>query len=135
MLVVLVGAVGCGGGDATTVTQTVTAGDSASAEESAPSSSSTTVESDSAPKSQTFHGTGQKSLGTVVVPEYATVSWECASCGNTNFIIENSESDEAYFPVNALEETKGVLPVEAGTYHTVVVDTSAGPWTVTIEGE
>jgi hypothetical protein len=134
----LLGAVtGCGEGDTKTVTETV-AGKAASGSEESSTDSATAEEAEedsSAPKKQVFQGTGQKNLGTIEVPEYATVSWECESCGNTNFIIENSESDPSYFPVNGLEETRGVSALEAGTYHTVVVSTSAGPWTVTIEGE
>lgn len=130
---------GCGSGDST-VTETVTVGEAevgSSEESSSGEEESAEVESDdeSAPPKQTFTGTGQKNLGTITVPKYATVSWECASCGNTNFIIENSASDPNIFPTNGLEQTEGVEPLPPGTYHTVVVETTAGPWTVTIEGE
>jgi hypothetical protein len=128
--------ISCGGSETKTVTETVSE-EAASSPEESPSESASAEEAEdsSAPKKQVFQGTGQKNLGTIEVPEYATVSWECSSCGKTNFIIENSESDPSLFPVNGLDETQGVSPLEAGTYHTVVVETSAGPWTVTIEGE
>ena len=36
-------------------------------------------------------------------------------------------------PTNGLDQTRGVDPLPAGTYHTVVVNTDApGPWTVRI---
>jgi hypothetical protein len=125
------GLAACGSGETKTVT--VTAGEEAGATESTESGGS--ASSANAPKVQTFHGTGQKNLGTITVPPNATVSWECASCNATNFIIENAESDASLFPTNALEQTQGVEPVTEGVYHTVVVDTEAGPWTVKIEGE
>jgi hypothetical protein len=125
------GLAACGSGETKTVT--VTAGEEASATESTESSGS--ASSPNVPKVQTFQGTGQKNLGTVTVPPNATVSWKCASCDETNFIIENAESDPSLFPTNALEQTQGVEPVAEGVYHTVVVNTEAGPWTVKIEGE
>jgi predicted RNA-binding Zn-ribbon protein involved in translation (DUF1610 family) len=84
------------------------------------------------PKTQAFAGTGQKSLGTIVVPTDTVISWSCPSCGNDNFIINNAQSDANIIPTNALDQTSGVDPISAGTYHTVVVDTSSGPWTVTV---
>lgn len=81
---------------------------------------------------QVFTGTGQQNLGTITVPEDATISWSCASCGNDNFIINNSDSDPDFIETNGLDQTHGVDPISAGTYHTVVVDTTSGPWTVTI---
>jgi hypothetical protein len=85
-----------------------------------------------------YTGEGQKNLGTIVVPVSSTVSWECSSCATAqegtgaNFIIENASSDGKDFGVNALKETHGVSPIEPGTYHTVVVNTQAGAWTVKI---
>jgi hypothetical protein len=87
---------------------------------------------------QVFHGIGQRGLGTIVVPVSSTVSWTCPSCATAqegvgaNFIIENASSDGKSFSVNGLKETHGVSPVEPGTYHTVVVNTQAGAWTVRI---
>jgi predicted RNA-binding Zn-ribbon protein involved in translation (DUF1610 family) len=84
-------------------------------------------------KVQTFEGVGQKDLGTIVVPTDSTVSWNCPSCGNTNFIINNADGDDNSFPTNGLDVKQGVDPLPAGTYHTVVVDTdAAGAWTVRI---
>jgi hypothetical protein len=87
---------------------------------------------------QVFHGTGQKGLGTIVVPVASTVSWSCPSCATAqegigaNFIVENAKGDENSIGVNGLKETHGVTPISAGTYHTVVVNTQAGAWTVRI---
>lgn len=120
-------------GSSETKTVTVTAGDGAGAAESTESSDSASPAK--VPKVQTFHGIGQKNLGTITVPPNATVSWECTNCNDTNFIIENAESDSGLFPTNALEQTQGVDPVPEGVYHTVVVNTEAGPWTVKVEGE
>jgi hypothetical protein len=89
-------------------------------------------------ETKTYTGEGQKSLGTIVVPVSSTVSWSCPSCATAqegvgaNFIIENASSDEKNLGVNGLKETHGVAPIEPGTYHTVVVNTQAGAWTVTI---
>jgi hypothetical protein len=125
---VLLAIAGCGSGGTTTVTTTVTAEESTSSPTEETSTEATA-------ETQTFHGSGQKNLGTITVPDHATVSWECESCKNTNFIIENAESDANLFPTNGLEQTQGVEPLSPGTYHTVVVETTAGPWTVTIESE
>lgn len=122
--------IGCGGS-----TKTVTVIEKASQPKSEKAAAEPSQGAPSGPKVQTFHGTGQKDLGTITVPPDAVVSWECAACKNYNFIIENSESDPSFFPVNALGPTHGVEPVEAGVYHTVVVDTERGPWTIKIEGE
>ena len=81
---------------------------------------------------QIFHGSGQQDIGTITVPTDSTISWNCPSCGNTNFIIDNAKSDADYIPTNALDQTQGVDTVSAGVYHTVVVDTTGGPWTVAI---
>jgi hypothetical protein len=81
---------------------------------------------------QTFRGDGQKDLGTIVVPTDSTVSWNCPNCGNSNFIINNGSSDSTTFPTNGLNQTHGVDPLPAGTYHTVVVNTESGPWTIRI---
>lgn len=89
-------------------------------------------------ENKTYTGEGQQNLGTIVVPVSSTVSWECPSCTTAqegigaNFIIENARSDGKSFGVNALKETHGVSPVEPGTYHTVVVNTQAGAWTIHI---
>jgi hypothetical protein len=66
------------------------------------------------------------------VPTDSTISWTCPGCGNDNFIINNAESDAGFIPTNGLDQTSGVDPISAGTYHTVVVDTTGGSWTVTI---
>jgi hypothetical protein len=89
-------------------------------------------------ENKTYTGEGQKSLGTITVPVSSTVSWECPGCATAqegigaNFIIENAGSDENNIGVNSLKETHGVTPIAAGTYHTVVVNTQAGSWTVRI---
>jgi hypothetical protein len=81
---------------------------------------------------------GRQSLGTVIVPVASTVSWTSPSCATAqegigaNFISENASSDESRIGVNSLKETHGVTPIAAGTYHTVVVNTQAGLWTVHI---
>jgi hypothetical protein len=81
---------------------------------------------------QVFHGSGQQALGTITVPADSTISWNCPGCGNTNFIINNAQSDDNHIPTNGLNQTQGVDPISAGTYHTVVIDTTGGPWTVAI---
>lgn len=114
---------GCSAGSTTTVIQP---GSSASSG-STPSSSTTAPA-----RPQIFHGTGQQNLGTIVVPSDSTISWNCPSCGNTNFIINNAKSDDNSIATNGLNQTQGVDPIPAGVYHTVVVDTTGGPWTVAI---
>jgi hypothetical protein len=96
------------------------------------SSGSGAGQSTSASGAQVFTGTGQQDLGTITVPQDTTVSWTCDSCGNDNFIINNADSDSGLFSTNGFDQTHGVDPLSAGTYHTVVVDTTSGPWTVTI---
>jgi hypothetical protein len=81
---------------------------------------------------QVFHGSGQQTLGTVSVPADTTISWNCPSCSNTNFIINNAQSDVGAIPTNGLDQTEGVDTLAAGVYHTVVVDTTGGPWTVAV---
>lgn len=88
--------------------------------------------STSAAGAQVFTGSGQQNLGTITVPQDTTVSWTCDSCGSDNFIISDAASDDGMFTTNGLDQTSGVDPLSAGTYHTVVVDTTGGPWTVTI---
>lgn len=83
-------------------------------------------------RAQIFHGTGQQNLGTMTVPTDTTISWNCPTCGNTNFIINNAQSDANNITTNALDQTQGVDTLPAGTYQTVVVDTTGGPWTVAI---
>jgi hypothetical protein len=89
-------------------------------------------------ENKTYTGEGQKSLGTITVPVSSTVSWECPGCATAqegigaNFIIENATSDHKDFGVNGLKETHGVSPLEPGEYHTVVVNTQGGAWTVRI---
>ena len=79
-----------------------------------------------------FNGIGQQLLGTIVVPEDTTISWSCPNAEKTYFIIKNADSDENYIPTSAVNQTRGIDLLPAGTYHTVLVDTNAGPWTVTI---
>ncbi len=79
-----------------------------------------------------FHGTGQQDLGTITVPADTTISWNCPGCSNANFIINNAQSDGQSIPTNGLDQTQGVDPLAAGVYHTVVVDTTGGPWTIAI---
>jgi hypothetical protein len=81
---------------------------------------------------QVFRGTGQQNLGTISVPADTTISWNCPSCSDTNFIINNAQSDVSAMPTNGLDQTEGVDTLAAGLYHTVVVDTTGGPWTVAI---
>jgi hypothetical protein len=81
---------------------------------------------------QVFHGSGQQALGTIAVPADSTISWNCPGCGGTNFIIHNAHSDDSDITTNALNQTQGVDPISAGTYNTVVVDTTGGAWTVAI---
>jgi amino acid transporter len=96
------------------------------------SSGSGAGQSTTASGAQVFTGSGQQNLGTITVPLDTTVSWTCDSCGSDNFIINNAASDDGMFTTNGLDQTSGVDPLSAGTYHTVVVDTTGGPWTVTI---
>ncbi len=115
-------AVAASAGCAGTATKTVTTSNAGS------SSGSGT------PSPQVFRGSGQQNLGTIVVPSDSTISWNCPSCGDTNFIINNAQSDDKSIKTNALDQTQGVDPIGAGTYHTVVVDTTGGPWTVAVGG-
>ena len=117
---------GCSAGTTTTVTRT---SQPPASDSNAPVPTTTATR----PRVQSFTGTGQKNLGTIVVPVDSTVSWNCPSCGSTNFIINNADGDDSTFPTNALDQTHGVDTLAAGTYHTVVVDTDApGPWTIRV---
>jgi len=117
---------GCSAGTTTTVTGT---SQPPASDSNAPVPTTTATR----PRVQSFTGTGQKNLGTIVVPVDSTVSWNCPSCGSTNFIINNADGDDSTFPTNALDQTHGVDTLAAGTYHTVVVDTDApGPWTIRV---
>jgi cytoskeletal protein RodZ len=148
LVAVVVGAAleGCGGATTTTVVTEVRAPATSSTGSSATSSASSSAVSpasssrnatttDNSPAQatpQVFRGSGQQVLGTIVVPTDSTISWNCPNCSNTNFIINNANSDANAIPTNALDQTQGVDTLPAGTYHTVVVDTTAGPWTVAI---
>lgn len=110
---------GCGGSTTTTVINT-----------SGQPSSAGGAQASAHP--QIFHGNGQQSLGTITVPADTTISWNCPSCGNTNFIINNAKSDPNQITTNGLNQTQGVDTLPAGVYHTVVVNTTGGPWTIAI---
>lgn len=122
---------GCG---TQTVVKTVTSTSSSVGPTSTAATATTTASSASTTPAQTYTGTGQKLLGTINVSTDTTVSWSCPGCGNTNFIINNAASDSQKIPTNGLNQTSGVDPLPAGAYHTVVVDTTSGPWSVTIGG-
>ncbi len=114
-----------------TIAQTVTQKVKPAAPASAPSSSGGSSGGGGS-GTQHFSGSGQKSLGTITVPVDSTLSWSCASCSRTNFIINNASSDDHDMPTNGLNQTHGVDPLPAGTYHTVVVDTTGADWTIDI---
>lgn len=119
---------GCAG----STTKTIIATSPTSA--GSPPASSTPTSSTPAASPQIFHGNGQQDLGTITVPADTTISWNCPSCGDTNFIVNNAQSDANQITTNGLDQTQGVDPLPAGVYNTVVVDTTAGPWTVAIGG-
>jgi hypothetical protein len=136
---------GCGGSKTTTVIESSTPGvPSASTSTGTAGTPAATTPADTTPtdsnpadtaaaaRPQVFHGSGQQNLGTITAPSDTTISWNCPSCGNTNFIINNAKSDANPIPTNGLDQTQGVDPLPAGVYHTVVVDTTGGPWTVAI---
>ncbi len=128
-------AVGTIGKTATTTDTGSATSTAANTTSASPTTDSTATRSTSTSHAvQKFHGDGQKNLGTIVVPDDSTISWKCPSCGSTNFSIHNASSDDSNIPTNALNQTRGVDPISAGTYHTVVVDTTGGPWTVAIGG-
>lgn len=135
LLLLLTGATvsGCAGATTTVVEKSAapTPASNASAS-SAPSESTPTPSSPAPVKPLIFHGSGQQDLGTITVPSDSTISWSCPTCGNTNFIINNAQSDGNQIPTNGLDQTQGVDPLPAGVYHTVVVDTTGGSWTVAI---
>ena len=81
---------------------------------------------------QHFSGTNQQNLGTISVPTDSTLSWSCPGCSDTNFIINNADGDSGFIPTNGFEQVQGVDPISAGEYHTVVVDTTGGSWTIEI---
>jgi len=87
-------------------------------------------------ETKNYEGIGEKNLGTIVVPVSSTISWTCPGCKSGeggNFIINNASSDSETIAVNGLDQTRGVSPMAAGTYHTVVVQTTNHePWTVRI---
>jgi hypothetical protein len=140
-----IGLTACGGSahSGATTTVTVPAAPAAQTQPAAPAqpartpAPATTPAPAAAPatartSAQIFHGSGQQDIGTITVPADSTLSWNCPSCGNTNFIINNANSDPNYITTNALDQTHGVDTLSAGVYHTVVVDTTGGPWTVAI---
>jgi hypothetical protein len=142
--VLAIGAVGlaaCGGSTQSPATTTVTVPAVSAAHTQpvasaqpapAPTPAPATTPVPASSPAQIFHGTGQQNLGTITVPTDSTISWNCPSCGNTNFIINNAQSDANNITTNGLDQTQGVDTLPAGTYHTVVVDTTGGPWTVAI---
>jgi hypothetical protein len=115
-----------------TVAQTVTQKPKSVAPASAPSPSGQ-ASGGGGSATQHFSGSGQKSLGTITVPVDSTLSWSCAGCSSTNFIINNAKSDDNSIPTNGFQQTHGVDPLPAGTYHTVVVDTTGSDWTIDIK--
>ena len=136
--VAALGIVGCSAGSTRTVTKTTPAvsgiTSASGSADAAPASAVAKTTSEAPVKSHVgvFQGTGQQALGTIVVPTDTTISWSCPACANNNFIINNAQSDVNAIATNGLNQTNGVDPLPAGTYHTVVVDTTGGPWTVTI---
>jgi hypothetical protein len=137
-----IGLAACGGSTQSPATKTVTVpvAKAARAQPVAPAQTAPTAAAPApattpvpAPAhAQVFNGTGQQNLGTINVPTDSTISWNCPTCGNTNFIINNAQSDANMITTNGLDQTQGVDTLPAGTYHTVVVDTAGGPWTVAI---
>ena len=136
-----IGLTACGGSTHSVATKTVTvpATPAAQTQPAAPAQPARTTAPATTPapatartSTQFFHGSGQQDIGTITVPTDSTLSWNCPSCGNTNFIINNANSDPNYITTNALDQTQGVDTLAAGAYHTVVVDTTGGPWTVAI---
>jgi hypothetical protein len=112
-----------------TVAQTVT-----QKAKPAPASASSVGSSGGGPSgTQHFSGSGQKNLGTISVPVDSTLSWSCEGCSSTNFIINNARGDDHVIATNGLNQTHGVDPLQAGTYHTVVVDTTGADWTIDIK--
>ena len=141
VLGIAAGLTACGGSTQSPATKTVTvpvakaaraqpAAPAQAAPAAAPAPATTAVPAP--PHAQVFNGTGQQNLGTITVPTDSTISWNCPTCGNTNFIINNAQSDANYITTNALDQTQGIDTLSAGSYHTVVVDTTGGPWTVAI---
>lgn len=131
------GIAGCAAGSTATVTKTAAAAgpvttSSAGNAVTTSSAATQTTPAQAKPQPKMFQGTGQEALGTIVVPTDTTISWSCPNCASSNFIINNAQSDANAIPTNSLNQTSGVDPLPAGTYHTVVVDTTGGPWTVTI---
>jgi hypothetical protein len=123
---------GCGGSTKTVIETPSTPTSSGNPPASSTPTDSTPTESTPTAFPQIFHGNGQQNLGTINVSADTTISWNCPSCGDTNFIINNAKSDPNEIVTNGLDQTQGVDPLPAGVYHTVVVDTTGGPWTVAI---
>lgn len=86
-----------------------------------------------ATKPQTFSGNGSKDIGKLNVPVQSTLHWSCPSCANDNFAITNSTTDANLIRVDALGPTSGHAILDAGTYHSVEIDTEGGAWTITID--
>jgi hypothetical protein len=130
------GLAACGGSKTTTVIESNSPAVSFASTSSSPGASRPTEsiapDSGAPPRPQVFHGTGQQNLGTITLPADTTISWNCPSCANTNFIINNAKSDANAIPTNGLNQAQGVDPIPGGVYHTVVVDTTGGPWTVAV---
>ena len=110
VLGIAAGLTACGGSTQSPATKTVTVpvvkaaraqpvAPAQSAPAAAPAPTTTTVPAPT--HAQVFNGTGQQNLGTITVPTDSTISWNCPTCGNTNFIINNAQSDVNYITTNA----------------------------------
>lgn len=69
-------------------------------------------------ETQYYEGTGDKNLGTIVVPVDSTLEWSQPT--KTNFAITNDYSDDNTIDVNSIG-THDTSQVAAGTYHKVDV--------------
>jgi hypothetical protein len=81
---------------------------------------------------QTFTGNANENVGSIKVSDPSTLSWQCASCGTGNFIIDNNNNDTSQLEVNALDQTSGSTYVDPGTYTDVSITTEGQAWSFTI---
>jgi hypothetical protein len=79
----------------------------------------------------TFTGTGSESLGTITVPNDATLHWTCSSCTTTGMLIASDINGDGNSIQVYQTATQGQSAVSAGTYKNVSVNAD-GDFTITI---
>jgi hypothetical protein len=82
-------------------------------------------------ETKTITDSSTENVGTINVEVESTLHWSCPGCAQSNFIINNSNSDSHQITVNALNETSGETVVDEGVYHDFEIE-ATGEWTIKI---